>query len=283
MVGFLSYIVMLAFVVMPSAVFAQSVVVDLSVLDALDAPPPAPVLAPVENDTAIDSGHSFMDVGAMRRKYRAYPFVGADAAWLQNTPLPIAKPAVVFKPIPRPPVKVASVPVPVVEEPLVVEAARLPPVDVSIDDVFDVPPPSAAGLDLTEAIDITAPIDESLTAFVDNGTSPAAEKQFDGFRVTAIGYSGGDIRLNDAVANAMNTEFIPEIKANADKRLGLYAYASSDERGERKARRLSLSRALELRSFLITAGVAADRIDIFALGDTADGTFKDRVDLVLQD
>ncbi|MDA1101183.1 MAG: OmpA family protein [Proteobacteria bacterium] len=77
------------------------------------------------------------------------------------------------------------------------------------------------------------------------------------------------------------------LKAMADKvaptgaRLQLKAYAAGKGDDTSKARRLSLSRALAVRSFLIENGLRSTRIDVRALGIARDGGAPDRVDIVL--
>jgi outer membrane protein OmpA-like peptidoglycan-associated protein len=44
---------------------------------------------------------------------------------------------------------------------------------------------------------------------------------------------------------------------------------------------LALSRALEVRKYLIDGGVRSTRIDVRALGDKAESTPLDRIDIVL--
>lgn len=64
--------------------------------------------------------------------------------------------------------------------------------------------------------------------------------------------------------------------------LQLLAYAEGDDSGVSKARRLSLSRALEVRKFLMEQGVRSTRIEVRALGNKGDGGGPaDRVDAVL--
>lgn len=57
------------------------------------------------------------------------------------------------------------------------------------------------------------------------------------------------------------------------------AYAAGDDLSSSKARRISLSRALSVRSYLIEKGVRSTRIDVRALGDKAEGEQKNRVDV----
>ncbi|MGE5505779.1 MAG: OmpA family protein [Actinomycetota bacterium] len=63
--------------------------------------------------------------------------------------------------------------------------------------------------------------------------------------------------------------------------LQLMAYAEGDESNASKARRLSLSRALEVRKQLMDLGVRSTRIEVRALGNKSEGGPADRVDAVL--
>jgi len=63
--------------------------------------------------------------------------------------------------------------------------------------------------------------------------------------------------------------------------LQLLAYAAGDEANASKARRLSLSRALEVRKYLMEMGVRSTRIEVRALGNKVEDGAADRVDAVL--
>ena len=63
-------------------------------------------------------------------------------------------------------------------------------------------------------------------------------------------------------------------------RLQLKSFAEATGYNSSKARRLSLSRALVVRSFLIENGLRSTRIDVRALGIARDGGVPDRVDIV---
>ncbi|MEM7170662.1 MAG: OmpA family protein [Pseudomonadota bacterium] len=73
-------------------------------------------------------------------------------------------------------------------------------------------------------------------------------------------------RLNDS----------PEI------RLQLLAYAADGEESSNNARRLSLSRALVVRKYLTDQGIAANRLQVRALGDQSIEGEPDRVDILPQ-
>jgi len=61
----------------------------------------------------------------------------------------------------------------------------------------------------------------------------------------------------------------------------LLAYASDTENNASQTRRLSLGRALSVRSFLMDQSVASTRIEVRALGNQNDGGEPDRVDAIL--
>lgn len=64
-------------------------------------------------------------------------------------------------------------------------------------------------------------------------------------------------------------------------RLQLKAYAGGGDDSASHARRLSLSRALAVRSKLIEQGVRSTRIDVRALGNKSENGTSDRVDVIL--
>ncbi len=141
----------------------------------------------------------------------------------------------------------------------------------------DMPPAPPADVlaepitDNSQAIDLT-----------EKPTSPISAPP-SGMHITSIGYIGDDIRLNDIVKKSLVDQYIPKIQKNLqNKRITIYAYASSEKRSERDTMRLSLSRALQLRSFLITSDIDPALIDMKPMGDQAEDGFKDRVDIILQ-
>ena len=71
--------------------------------------------------------------------------------------------------------------------------------------------------------------------------------------------------------------------AATETRLQLKAYAEAKGNDTSKARRLSLSRAMAVRSLLIENGLRSTRIDVRALGIARDGGAPDRVDIVTLD
>jgi outer membrane protein OmpA-like peptidoglycan-associated protein len=64
-------------------------------------------------------------------------------------------------------------------------------------------------------------------------------------------------------------------------RLRLNAYAPGATAEESRSRRLSLSRALAVRSRLVDAGISSTRIEVRALGNAATEGPLDRVDVIV--
>ena len=69
---------------------------------------------------------------------------------------------------------------------------------------------------------------------------------------------------------------------NNNQRVTLIAYAAAIGDQVSTARRISLSRALSVRAFLIDAGVNNLRINVQAEGDKNPGGDPDRVDMIVQ-
>jgi outer membrane protein OmpA-like peptidoglycan-associated protein len=90
---------------------------------------------------------------------------------------------------------------------------------------------------------------------------------------TAQTLSPADTRLLNGIA--------ARLQQDENTRLEVLGYASGTPETNRESRRLSLERALAIRSYLIDQGVRRTRIDVRALGSTAPQGPADRVDLLL--
>ncbi|MCC7017453.1 MAG: OmpA family protein [Rhodospirillales bacterium] len=101
-------------------------------------------------------------------------------------------------------------------------------------------------------------------------------------RALQIAFPAGDSRL-PAAAHAGLKELAERMKAQEGLRLQLVAYAGGGDLSASAARRLSLSRALAVRTFLIENGVRSTRIDVRALGDKVPDQPANRVDLSFSD
>lgn len=74
--------------------------------------------------------------------------------------------------------------------------------------------------------------------------------------------------------------FLPKLTENEVARLQIRAYATGEDGSPSNARRMSLSRALMVRSYLMDKEVKPVRLDVRALGSETTTTPLDRVDLV---
>jgi len=72
-----------------------------------------------------------------------------------------------------------------------------------------------------------------------------------------------------------------KMRNQSNLRLQLLAYAGGTDASASAARRLSLSRALAVRSFLIENGVRSTRIDVRALGNKSTDEVTERVDITV--
>ena len=97
--------------------------------------------------------------------------------------------------------------------------------------------------------------------------------------VSRVSFTGASTRLSEEAKKQLR-DLAAQIGKRGD-RLQLKAYAGGTNDSSSSARRLSLSRALAVRSYLIESGVRSTRIDVRALGRAADSGPPDRVDMIL--
>jgi outer membrane protein OmpA-like peptidoglycan-associated protein len=98
--------------------------------------------------------------------------------------------------------------------------------------------------------------------------------------VMQIVFPAGDSVLPPAAETPL-AALAAQLAQDTSLRLQLKAYAGGDADAASHARRLSLSRALSVRSHLIEAGVRSTRIDVRALGNKSESGPADRVDVFL--
>jgi len=93
-----------------------------------------------------------------------------------------------------------------------------------------------------------------------------------------IGFESTSAALTDVARAQLAT--LAELLGAKEGRIQIKAFASAGADGASGARRLSLDRALETRSFLIGRGLRGASIDVRALGMAGDGVPADRVEIV---
>jgi outer membrane protein OmpA-like peptidoglycan-associated protein len=97
---------------------------------------------------------------------------------------------------------------------------------------------------------------------------------------TRIGFSADSVKLNSD-ASARLQDVSASLKKNGALRIQLLAYAGAKDGSASQARRLSLSRALAARSYLIEKGIRSTRIDVRALGNRSGNGPTDRIDIIV--
>ena len=109
---------------------------------------------------------------------------------------------------------------------------------------------------------------------------PPAGKPLAPGRAMQIVFKPTASKLPDTAKAGLKT-LAAKLKGQPALRLQLMAYAGGESLSSGKARRLSLSRALSVRSFLIENGVRSTRIDVRALGNKTAEEPLNRVDVTV--
>ena len=94
-----------------------------------------------------------------------------------------------------------------------------------------------------------------------------------------IAFPADSAEIPDAVKTELDA-LAQKMASDDNIRIQLLAYASGTPETASRARRMSLSRALAVRSYLIKQGVRSTRMDVRALGNNVEGSPADRVDIV---
>ncbi|MGB0630782.1 MAG: OmpA family protein [Alphaproteobacteria bacterium] len=95
-----------------------------------------------------------------------------------------------------------------------------------------------------------------------------------------LGFGSGSAAISDSAGTQLDG-IADSMKKDGNLRLQLLAYAGGGSQTPSQARRLSLSRALAVRSQLIEKGIRSTRIDVRALGNKSEGGPPARVDIII--
>ena len=227
-------------------------------VDVPPAPPPVEVTADEETETATDIDVAVADVPPPLPDVPPPP--GLVPPPPADLPTPVAAPTVA--PVPTAPGEAVAPPPSVPALP--VGTAQAP-------QTIPTPPPAAPDpADPAGAVDPTA-------------TPPAAVAAIDPLAVTAapdnlsLPFDTNTAVLGETVQAQLDA--IANRLEGGTERLQIRAFATDPSGRTSAARRLSLSRALAVRGYLLEKGIDRDRIDVRALGVPDDGSAADRVDL----
>lgn len=107
---------------------------------------------------------------------------------------------------------------------------------------------------------------------------PPAEELIATGELVQVAFDAADTDMTGG-SRAELKELAERLRSQENMRLQLLAYAEGAGLSPSKARRISLSRALTVRSYLIENGIKTSRIDVRALGNKATSSPLDRVDV----
>lgn len=217
-----------------------------------------------------------------------HPIAASEAPIAKTEPL-VQKPRTLAVP-PRPPVTIApAAPEPITEEP---EQKRT---DVTTDD-------AETAMVLAERPDAPRPgrkpvvEDQVATAADLNTLEPAAKGDSAETTVIAedtpaaiasrtspisLSYDKGVGTVSDDVLAETMGDLLTRMKDNSDLRVQIVAFASPVDNSQSGSRRTALSRALNVRAWMMENGIDPSRMDVRALGVNPDSPETDRVDMVV--
>lgn len=288
---------------MPSTVAGQYVTSDI-----VDTPPVLfpPARMPVSVLTGPLASQRFSPAPVLRRQVLA-PLTPAVAPPSAVAPavappppvalapvrveVPAARPAPAAAPTPVPPVPVpppapavtaaappAPTPAPAPQEKIAVAAPPPPAAAPPAPEMREEPAPSEPAVETPPTPALTpSPTGPAPPAPVQTASRPDVITEQPSFRVL---FDDKSAKISDAARTPLE-ELSSKMKESENLRVQLLAYAEGTAETASQARRLSLSRALAVRSFLINQGVRSTRMDVRALGNKAESGPTDRVDAVL--
>ena len=247
------------------------------------------------------------------RSKPAAPSMSSSSAAPESAPTPLTKPAPAPKPAPivaqaEPTPAPVPAPAPATETAEVVEAPKAPVVQTEentapaapaapavepISNANEVPPAPAPAPDTTQpatsmaanapvapapAAPAATPAPAAEEAAIPPSTSASEPMPSLGADEYSLAFGADSFELSDNARRQLD-QVIAAMGRDDSLRIQLQAYAQGDGANASKARRLSLSRALQVRSYLIDQGVRSTRIDVRALGSNVPSGPADRVDI----
>jgi len=230
------------------------------------APRPAPMPAPVAQAPVVEA--------------KPAPKVVAVEPPVQQAPVKVAAPAPTPAPAPAvvdaaPEVKVETTPVAPPQPPMALSQPQHPQAET---------PPVAAAAPTADsaATSSTVVVDLPLKETPQPGVAslpPSTGPLSDGDNMRIV-FDQDSSKLPQDARDALKA-LSDQLKGQESLRLQLLAYAGNADMSASAARRLSLSRALAVRSHLIESGVRSTRIDVRALGNKSSDEVTERVDITV--
>jgi outer membrane protein OmpA-like peptidoglycan-associated protein len=203
------------------------------------------------------------------------------------TAKPLAEPATPAAPAPPnpPAAQTATVAPPAAPSAPPAATAAAPPERPTV--TAPTPPPTVAPSPNAEAAMNAPPAVPPAPPATPTPVAPAAAPAAVASGPTRVLFAGSGIDLPDTAKPEL-TALAQRLKVDDHLRVELVAHASGAADQANEARRISLQRALAVRTYLMEQGVAATRMDVRALGNRVEGEGDagkplDRVDVVMLD
>ena len=246
------------------------------------APAPAPAKAPARSEPKAQSAAA-KKPGSPAAAPAAMPATIAPlyqpppalSATLAMPPLPDSSAGSALAPMTPPP----SAP------PLPPPANFTPPASAAVKPVptaASAPPPATAPLGNMTVPAKTAAAPAPQSASRPPLAEPAQPFAPSGKSAARVNFLSGSSDLPENAKSALKS-VADQMNRDAEMRVQLLAYAGPREDTASQARRLSLFRALAVRSYLIEQGIRSTRMDVRAMGNKYDEEPADRVDVVIAD
>ncbi|MDA0663560.1 MAG: OmpA family protein, partial [Proteobacteria bacterium] len=109
--------------------------------------------------------------------------------------------------------------------------------------------------------------------------TPPTETAADG--TISIGFDGEQSDLPASATGPLDA-LIERMNQDTNIRIRLNGYASAAGDSPSKARRISLFRALAVRTYMMKNGIRSTRIDIHALGNKGEQDDQNKVDVIIR-
>gem|GEM_PF-664623 len=144
------------------------------------------------------------------------------------------------------------------------------------------PPPAAPQAEASNALIMPLPpkTEAQPEAAGDVASLPSASQTLSDGDSLRIVFDADSSKLPKSARDSL-LDMSTKMSGSETLRLQLLAYAGDANTSASAARRLSLSRALAVRSFLIENGVRSTRIDVRALGNKSSDAVSERVDITV--
>lgn len=94
-------------------------------------------------------------------------------------------------------------------------------------------------------------------------------------------FKDGEVTLPKNMEGQIRSNILPDLTKNKTAKIQILSFATSPDKNEDNARRIALSRALEVRDFLKTSKIDISRVDVKALVSDGNSVPPNKIDIVI--